>query len=124
MGYDLHITRRAEWSEKGHDIGFDEWRVYVDADPEMHLDGFAEAKATNGETIRVSDPGIASWTGPSNRTAGIRCWFSWTRGRIDVRYSSDKLVFAKTWAISRHFKARVQGDEGEFYGEDGEPLPK
>ncbi len=43
MGYDVHITRKAEWSDDESAITLGEWLSVVDADPEMRLDGFAEA---------------------------------------------------------------------------------
>jgi len=37
MGYDLHITRRKDWSLSGNDIAAAEWLAYVAQDPELSL---------------------------------------------------------------------------------------
>jgi hypothetical protein len=45
MGYDVHITRRPEWFEdEGPEITLDEWLAVIRDDPEMRLDGYAEAQ--------------------------------------------------------------------------------
>ncbi|WP_157197703.1 MULTISPECIES: hypothetical protein [Methylomonas] len=43
MGYEVHITRKAEWfEEEGPEITIEEWKNYVVSDPEMRpkRDGF------------------------------------------------------------------------------------
>jgi hypothetical protein len=63
MGYDVHITRAAEWSDsEGTPIALDEWLAYVACDPEMRLDGFAEARTPDGEVIRIQGQGLSVWT--------------------------------------------------------------
>ncbi len=37
MGYDLHITRRAHWSDDGDDISAEESLALVATDPELQL---------------------------------------------------------------------------------------
>jgi hypothetical protein len=44
MGYELHITRKRDWSDAGPEITLDEWLALVRSDPDMRLDGFAEAQ--------------------------------------------------------------------------------
>ena len=47
MGYDVHITKRQNWFDKGGpEISVTEWATAVAADPEMPLDGYAEGQAT------------------------------------------------------------------------------
>lgn len=59
MGYDeLHITRRKEWSEAGHDITAEEWLAYIDKDPSFH---------SLQTTARTSPNGAAS---PNTRIPG------------------------------------------------------
>ena len=39
MGYDVHITRKEEWSgDDGPDISREEWLGYVETDNSMRLD--------------------------------------------------------------------------------------
>lgn len=116
MGYDLHITRRENWSDRGNDISPEEWEAYVTQDPELCLDGFAETRTSAGELLRMESPGLTLWT-PTSADGDVR-WFHHTRGRIDVK-NPDPALFAKIWIVAQHFGARVQGDEGELYGADG-----
>jgi len=54
MGYDLHITRNTEPSEDGFDggIDFEEWKSYVEGDPSLRFDGYAEAPARRSSRQR------------------------------------------------------------------------
>jgi hypothetical protein len=118
VSYDLHITRRAWWSEEGNDIHFDEWRAYVDADSELHLDGFAIGRIPGGEAIRIEAPGLTRWA-PDGETAG---WFDHKGGSITVT-GAGPANFAKAYAIAAALGASLQGDEGEFYDADGKIIP-
>jgi hypothetical protein len=115
MSYDLHITRRNWWTEDGKDIGFEEWCAYVAADPELSLDRVAVARTPTGDEIRIEQAGLTSWA-PRGETEG---WFHHNRGVITFA-SPEAAQFAKAWVIAQHFNARIQGDEGEFYGPDFE----
>jgi len=53
MGYDLHITRRDDWSDQGHDITSDEWLKLIAADPELTLTP-ATALLACGRRIQTS----------------------------------------------------------------------
>lgn len=124
MGYDLHITRRKDWFEEdGPEISLAEWRDYVAQDPELRLDNQAEATTPAGETIRYENEGLAVWTGTTAGGApegGV--WFDFRRGNIVVKNPENDAVI-KMHAIAQALGGRVQGDEGEDYGPDGEPLP-
>ena len=122
MGYDVHITRRAEWSDKGDDIRLDEWIAFVRAAPDMTLTGTAEATVGKGEILRVESPGLATWDGHSQKPSGHDLiWFDHRRGKVVVK-NPDTEILMKMWSIAQHFGARVQGDEGEIYDERGNPL--
>jgi hypothetical protein len=114
VGYDVHITRAGEWHEsEATPIGLDEWLAYVASDPEMRLDGFAEARnPTTGEAIRIESPGLSVWTTWSEGTA----WMDHHGGRIVVK-NPDTAILRKMCAIAERLGARVQGDEGEMYPE-------
>ena len=66
MGYDLHITRRKRWSERGHDITAHEWVAYVSADPELSL------QPTHSRYFAV-------WSGESQLD---QPWLDWADGQI------------------------------------------
>ena len=43
MGYEIHITRKMEWFDKGGpNISLEDWKAYISSDPDMRLDGYAE----------------------------------------------------------------------------------
>ena len=119
MGYDLHITRRAHWSDRGDDIGFEEWEALVAADPELKLEGFAEADSPSGQRIRIESPGLTAWRPGDGRR--IVTWFDLRRGEVSTK-NPDARIFAKMWSIAVQLRARIQGDEGEFYGADFHPV--
>jgi len=120
MGYEVHITRANEWTEsKKTPVALADWEAYVNADPEMRLDGFAETTTPQGETIRIEIPGIAVWTSYSGHEVdGNMAWFSWFNGRVSVK-SPDKEILQKMHAIAEALNAIVLGDEGERYDADG-----
>jgi hypothetical protein len=81
MGYDLHITRAADWSDsESNPITFEEWVAYVDMDPEMEIVGFAETKTPDG-VLRIEGPGLTTWT-----FGGKKFWLDHRRGRITGKY--------------------------------------
>jgi hypothetical protein len=98
MGYDLHITRRAHWSDTGNDITADEWLALVETDPELQLN------KSNG-------PYFVVWRRPSSKT---RYWLMWADGQIYTKNPDDPLI-GKMLMISRKLGAKVQGDDGEIY---------
>ena len=98
MGYDLHITRRKNWSEAGHDISLEEWLAYVEKDPELSLS-------------RGDAPGFAKWNGKSKRTDP---WLDWFGGNVYTKNPDEPLI-DKMIAIARALGAQVQGDDDEIY---------
>ena len=111
MGYDVHVTRPSPWFAKdGLEISLDEWIVTVKSDPEMRLDGVAEASTPSGDRLRYESEGLAVWTGYPDR-----------RGRVVVK-NPDQRVLRKMWSVAQGLSAKVEGDEGETYGENGNPI--
>ena len=98
MGYDLHITRRADWSETGNDITTDEWLAYVRTHPGWKING------ENGAYF-------ATWERAGESEA---CWLDWHEGNLYTKDPTPELI-AQMLAIAATFGARVQGDDGEFY---------
>ena len=115
MGYDVHITRAADWTEAElKPITLDEWRAFVAADPEMRLDGFAEAAIPSG-TLRMTSPGLAVWTAYSGHgVGGNMAWFDHSQGCIDVKDPDDEIL-GKMRCVAAALGASVIGDEGESY---------
>jgi hypothetical protein len=122
VGYDLHIHRAAEdWMDAADNpITLDEWSDFVARAPDFRMDNFAEAETEDGEVLRLEEGGIAVWTGhPASDTA----WFSYSDGMIVVK-NPDEPLRRRMFEVAVALGARVQGDDGEFYGPDGEPTPE
>jgi hypothetical protein len=121
MGYDIHITRKARWSDNdGPTLTLEEWLDYVSRDEEMRADGFAETATPNGEIIRIENPGIAVWTAYSGHGVDEKmAWFCHFKDRITVK-NPDTETVRKMHKIATFTGARVQGDEGEEYDANGE----
>jgi hypothetical protein len=122
MGYDVHITRADRWTHaESSPITLDEWLAYVRSDPEMRLDGYADAPLSDGSVLRAESPGLSVWTEYSgDGHDSNHAWFDWEKGRVVVK-NPDEEILRKMHVIAVHFGARVQGDEGETYDETGCP---
>ncbi len=124
MGYDVHITRRQDWWDKssGSDITLAEWKSYIDKDPSMCLEGYAETTTPSGEVIRFESEGLAVWTRPAERVGDRdsgEVWFDYHDGRIVVT-NPDPGMLQKMHSFTSRLGARVQGDEGEEYDQHGQ----
>jgi hypothetical protein len=102
MGYDLHITRRSQWSDdEGPEITLEEWKAYVESDAEVRPD------ADNGPTDFL-------WSAHPQEPWPL--W--WDRGEVNTK-NPDEATIRKLVAIAKRLSATVQGDDGEIYREDG-----
>lgn len=121
MGYDIHICRGGDVDdEPGLRIALQEWLDYVASDSEMRLDNVAVAPLGEGEgELRYENEGLAVWTAFSGHdVAGNQAWFDFRNGRIVVKNAPQE-IRAKMFRVSAALNARVVGDEGEYYGADG-----
>ena len=119
MGYDIHITRKQDWFEDEPQISAEEWSAYIASDPSMRLDGYAEASTPDG-VLRYENDGLAVWIGYSRHGAGGNmAWFDFRNGDVVIK-NPDPEILKKMWSVAQALKAKVQGDEGETYGADGE----
>jgi hypothetical protein len=120
MGYDVHITRKLDWSDpEGPEISLAEWLAVVAADPEMRLDGCAETRLQDGSVFRTVQEGLAVWTAYSQHDAsGNNAWFLYRKGYVTVK-NPDEEILRKMWSIAQDLSAKVQGDDGEIYDSSG-----
>ena len=121
MGYEVHITRKDMWFEEhGPEISLDEWKQYVANDPEMRLDGYAEATTPDGSVLRVESPGLSVWVAYSGHDKNKNmAWFDHFENRITVK-NPDEEILIKMHKVALALDAKVQGDEGEVYNSMGE----
>lgn len=100
-GYDLHITRKNNWADKGGaKITFAEWRSYVQQDKEIQNDS---QNSENAFIVSVDGEMFAIWYDPR-------------LGELSTKNPSDAAI-EKLKRIATQLKARVQGDDGELYPE-------
>ncbi|MBB2749755.1 UNVERIFIED_ORG: hypothetical protein GGI57_000421 [Rhizobium aethiopicum] len=124
MAYDVHITRKENWFDPTPGFTVREWLDYVDSDPELRHDGFAEAPLDDGMALRIEQEGLSVWTAYSGGTKGNDvCWFSWSHNNINAK-NPDQEIRQKMWEIAERLGGKVQGDEGELYGPDGNHIPE
>ena len=117
MGYDLHIHRAEEWLEaETNPITLDEWYAWVESRPEFELDTESHVGYEGGVTVHP-----AVWTGHSS---GEPVPFWWGPDGEIVLKGVDEEIIRKMVQVADALGARVQGDDGEFYGGDGLPLPE
>ncbi|MFN8443118.1 MAG: hypothetical protein U0175_20255 [Caldilineaceae bacterium] len=116
MGYELHITRADSWLEsESAPITLEEWRDYVATDPQMRMEGFAEANVADGSRLRYEHDGLAVWIAYSGHDhEGNMAWFNHQEGRIVVK-NPDEEIIAKMRIIAAALNAKVFGDDGESY---------
>src|SRR5207245_5180092 len=100
MGYDLHITRKAEWSDDdGPVISADEWRKLIASDADLQLDAETDCAIDDTHMIFASfrgEPGV----------------FGWLDGEICTKNPEAEVV-RKAVQIAQKLGAKAQGDDGE-----------
>jgi hypothetical protein len=82
----------------------------------MRLDGYVDSRFPDGRVLRVE---LAVWNSWSHQfkdsNIAAMCW---SDGNIDSK-NPDEEIRRKMWRLAQVLKARVQGDDGEFYDEQG-----
>jgi len=102
MGYEIHITRKPDWSEaEGPWIELSDWKAIIESDPELALDASTEHDDRVSATYRDQEGALA-----------------WDNGQIHAKNPYNPLI-NKMVAIARRLNAEVQGDDGEVYDDDG-----
>lgn len=120
MAYEVHITRRVDWmDEEGPVIALDEWLAIAAADADLRHDATSEVTAPDGSVLSFDTTGRVVWTA---HPEGREVTFLHVEDRISASYP-DEATIAKMVALAVLLGARVQGDEGECYGEPEVPSP-
>ncbi len=94
MGYDVHITRKKNWwNEDGPAISMQEWESLVANDPEMRMDGYAEATVGNDKILRFENEGLSVWTAYSaHGKDGNMAWFNFSVGEKKVKNPATEIL--------------------------------
>jgi len=113
VGYNIHIHRREDWSDpEGDSISLDEWTALIANDPTLIVDGSVVwADRDSGPNL---DTPTAEWSGPG----GVTGLFYWYDGNIEAKNPAPAVI-VKAHEMATKLTARLQGDDGEFYGADG-----
>lgn len=102
MPIEVHATRAKRWFEnEGAEIGVEEWRALVAADPELSLPGPHEAHAASGD--------LARWNAHPD---GEPRWLWLHDGTLSVR-DPDEITVEKLAELAARLGATLQGDDGE-----------
>ena len=118
MGYDLHITRRADWPGDGPSITPDEWMALVTADPELRVEGYANRRLPDKSVVR--EP-FVTWVAHSRYTKqDPGSALAHSHGNVDAK-NPDREFRCKMWRLAQALNAKVQGDDGQFYDCFGNP---
>lgn len=100
MGYDIHITRRSDWSdESGRAIAAEEWSRLAGGDPSLHH------SPESGESFYEYAEGDG--------------WFDLAGGCVFSK-NPNKATLGKAHELAVKLRAKVQGDDGEVYLPNGE----
>lgn len=110
MGYDLHITRKVDWSnEDGPRISRQEWLNLIESDPKFRI---------LPENCNETPPNIFTvWDDPDAPEGSY--WVDWAEDGVSGRHQGKDYI-RKLHQIATKLDAVVQGDDGEVYLPNGE----
>ncbi|MFT3677991.1 MAG: hypothetical protein QM781_19020 [Chitinophagaceae bacterium] len=119
MGYELSIIRKNDYDDENEEsnISLDEWERFVESDKELNL--------TNGYNLELPGQlnfgweqslGFCEWIGHPRADSGTVPWFDYRSGCISARYP-DKYTIGKMIRIAQSLRAKVMGDDGEYWDE-------
>ena len=105
----MYITRGLEPGESvERRIELEEWLAYAESSAELTRDGPFQSDDRPGFfNLRVGE---------------VETWLSWSDGEIYTE-NPPTAVRARMHHIADLFDATVQGEEGESYDEEGNPIP-
>lgn len=121
MGYDVHITRKDDWSDAdGPAITRAEWFHTVARDPSLQLVRDVIVENGQGEQISLHEDTLTVWRDWPGRAEGRAEALFWHSGGNVFAKNPDRATRAKMHAIAGTLKAKVQGDDGETYDAEGQ----
>ncbi|WP_046226990.1 hypothetical protein [Paenibacillus dauci] len=110
MGYNVYITRAANWYEnEGTPISLQEWKDYVESDPEFEMMEEIAVSLPNGSMMSYASEGMAMWVSEEEEVL-----FDYQEGNIVVKGPEDDVI-EKMKHIASRLQAKVQGEENEEY---------
>jgi hypothetical protein len=118
MPYDVHIHRAENfWDAAENPIPRDEWQAWVEnaADFAFSPTDYVTFEYEDGEQKER----LAVWT---EHPGGEEFALYYYAGSV-VTGNPDGDTVRRMVAIAAQLDARLQGDDGEFYGSNGEPQP-
>jgi hypothetical protein len=114
MGYEVHITRKTNLFDEGPEISLEEWEAYADSDPLLSVHGWVTWRI-DGNSVRAKIFVVREAGNPD--TAAL-CWY---RGDISAKNPSPAGIVHMV-SIADRLNAKVQGDDGEFFDAQGNPV--
>lgn len=113
MAYDIHITKRKNWFDKGFDISLEEWKKLLEIDSELIPSDKVEGETKDGDKFVYVLKGslLAKWVNPITHNV---VWFNYHNGIVDVSNPDDSTI-KRVKDIASKLNAKVQGDELEIY---------
>jgi hypothetical protein len=119
VSYDVHIHRAENSFDAGESpIPREEWEKWVADAPDFHFDteSYVTFRYDDGERNEY----LAVWTG---HPRGEEFALHYYDGTVTTG-NPDEHLLRRMAEIAHDLGARLQGDDGEFYGLDGKPLPE
>ena len=108
MGYDVHITRKAQWhTARGPKISADEWRAFVAAEPDLRW--YPDVEDRDDRGVEIVDS--------LGNVVGV---IYWDRGDVRTKNPNGELL-GRMIEIADTLNARLMGDEGETYRDAASP---
>lgn len=117
MRYEVFITRRDNWADKGADISLTEWLSYLSIDKSLQRDALFDS-ARNGTSDMSENPTHVIWTEWPGHSEGKEARFRLEDGNI-VASDSDQAIRKKLFIMAHVLEAKVQGIDGEVYDANG-----
>lgn len=121
MRYEVFVTRRDNWSDKGSDITLTEWLSYLSIDKSLQRDALFDS-ARSRESDAPENPTHVIWTEWPGQSDGKEARFRLEDGNV-VASDSDEAIRKKLFIMAHVLEGKVQGIESEVYDADGKALP-
>lgn len=119
MSYSISIVRKNNWEdiEEKSNITLGEWLNFIDKDEELEHPSKSDLTDNNRDYYKQKQ-GYCEWIAHSSfKEPFARPWFDYYKGQIIAENVDDETML-KMIAIAEHLKAKVQGQDGEFFDED------